>query len=428
MRVLHFRRRTLDNRPGAIEIANCSRSRQDRRMALTSHSVLRELLIRALFESGGSASRADVLSAMTSAFGAYWTAEDKESPPSRPGDEKWRNRTSWQRVRLIEDGLLNQQDDGIWSLSPAGLVLGKELAATSPSSWRSEELKRRLQLWQMLGGGDRGEISSTAMALREAGLYAGYRGIFLDKATTSSLWTPDGVALALVHLGQSYSNELTENGLIYHYPDTAVPGRDAAEIAGILAAYETGLPVFAVIPGDSSKARGVRLGYVEQVDNLARSALITFVENSEALPPPPPTVETGKSFTLEDEDAEWVWSKRRSRKNQSRFAFQVAQRYGEKCAFCELEVASALEAAHLHPKSSLGSDDARNGLVLCTNHHRMFDAHLIAIDPGTTKIHTAPGTSSSELRLTKTDLSHLPAKPHPKALTSAWEVRQKAWS
>ena len=45
-----------------------------------------------------------------------------------------------------------------------------------------------------------------------------------------------------------------------------------------------------------------------------------------------------------------------------------------------------LQAAHIRPVSENGSDDPRNGLVLCANHHLAFDANLFAFDPETLEV------------------------------------------
>jgi predicted restriction endonuclease len=48
-----------------------------------------------------------------------------------------------------------------------------------------------------------------------------------------------------------------------------------------------------------------------------------------------------------------------------------------------------LDAAHVRAYRDKGSDDPRNGLVLCATHHRAFDKKLFAIDPSTLQLPTA---------------------------------------
>jgi hypothetical protein len=75
-------------------------------MDLTPHNQLQQWLILALGQMDGSASRAEVLARIEAIFGLYFTPDDLDSPPSRPFETKWRNRVSWQRDRMVKDGLL----------------------------------------------------------------------------------------------------------------------------------------------------------------------------------------------------------------------------------------------------------------------------------------------------------------------------------
>ena len=70
----------------------------------------------------------------------------------------------------------------------------------------------------------------------------------------------------------------------------------------------------------------------------------------------------------------------------ARFSRRVLSAYGNRCAMCGLGL-SLVEGAHIYPASAPGSpDDPRNGLALCANHHRAFDRHLVAVEPGTGRI------------------------------------------
>ncbi len=68
-------------------------------------------------------------------------------------------------------------------------------------------------------------------------------------------------------------------------------------------------------------------------------------------------------------------------------AFQTRLReiYVEGCSMCgsglqHLNGKNELEAAHIVPRGMFGSDDPRNGLLLCRAHHWAFDSGMIAID------------------------------------------------
>ena len=111
-----------------------------------------------------------------------------------------------------------------------------------------------------------------------------------------------------------------------------------------------------------------------------------------------------------------------ARKGQQRFHFRVFKRYGPKCAVCGIEEKKLLEAIHIRPRSKKGSNDPRNGLVLCRNHHRAFDEGLFCFDPDTLEVVLSKaGPDAHGLRLEATSLQGLTRKPHEKAVEWRWE-------
>ncbi|WP_437286637.1 HNH endonuclease [Sorangium sp. So ce406] len=65
------------------------------------------------------------------------------------------------------------------------------------------------------------------------------------------------------------------------------------------------------------------------------------------------------------------------------FRARMLRLFGGRCALCGCAVRSTLEAAHVFPWSRCESDaeriDDANGLLLCANHHRLFDTGDIMI-------------------------------------------------
>ncbi len=387
-------------------------------MALTPHSVLRSRITRHLASGDGAALRRDVLAALEDAYGDLWTQDDLLPQATRPFETKWRNRVSFERQRMVEAGLLEARADGVWALTPTGWDLAHSLSSTG-ASHLDVEISRRAHLWDAIrSNGDPSNIPPER--IRDVGLYSGARGIYVDVDRTRSEIAPEGIALTFLDLGVRYSNELSDKGVIYHFPFTKRRGRDRAEVAATQRAFELGVPVFVLTLAEGNKeTRAVHRAFVEEIDATGATALITFIGDDE-LPPAPPSEQ--RPFELTDEGEEVRWSRRRARPNQSRFAFKVFQRYGYACFVCGLGVKSALEAAHLRAKATAGADDERNGLPLCSNHHRMFDAYLWAIDPGSYAVEPRPGLTLDDLAIGVTTVAGRIALPHVDALQHAWQT------
>lgn len=215
------------------------------------------------------------------------------------------------------------------------------------------------------------------------------------------------------------ADDLSDDGVLYHYPSTNRPsGRDLAEIEATKAAGRLGLPVFVITyPSPGSARRDVHLGWVESWDDSLETFLITF---SESQPVPPVTEPEEQPFRLAEERR----TTRRqvdARVGQQRFKFRVFERYGLRCAVCGISAPQLLDAAHLRPKRERGSDDPRNGLVLCASHHRALDAGLFAIEPNSLRIRfAASGPDAASLRMDYPTLEHLTKKPHQEALEWLW--------
>src|SRR5262249_52488857 len=55
---------------------------------------------------------------------------------------------------------------------------------------------------------------------------------------------------SILHTGRHYPDDLSDDGVIYHYPTTKRPaGRDAAEVQATKNAAALSLPIFAILPG-----------------------------------------------------------------------------------------------------------------------------------------------------------------------------------
>ncbi len=284
-----------------------------------------------------------------------------------------------------------------------------------------QEREHRKSMWQSLlsSGGPDGMLPRD---LREFRVYGGAQGIWVDKARTSSLTgSGTGVTVGLLHTGTAYADELSDNDVLYHYPSTNRPtSRDLSEVEATKAAGRLGLPIFVITHSSlSSGKRDVHLGWVEDWDDSSKLFLITFG----TVQPAQSFIESEKEepFELAEKGNKTSIKKVQTRPGQQRFKFRVLKRYGPQCAVCNISIPEVLDAAHLRSKKEHGSDDPRNGLVLCAVHHRALDTGLFAIEPSSLRIRgRASGPDLNALRIEYTTLEHLPEKPHSHALEWIW--------
>ncbi|WP_429461954.1 winged helix-turn-helix domain-containing protein [Microbacterium sp. ZKA21] len=79
------------------------------------------MILLTLAESAdGEMTRADTLDAINRTWKAHWSEEDLTPPRTRPHEPNWRNRASYERARMIREGLLDDRADGTWSLTAQG--------------------------------------------------------------------------------------------------------------------------------------------------------------------------------------------------------------------------------------------------------------------------------------------------------------------
>jgi putative restriction endonuclease len=92
-----------------------------------------------------------------------------------------------------------------------------------------------------------------------------------------------------------------------------------------------------------------------------------------------------QAFAAFDNQAPIVEHRTKRIARSKAFQRRVMALYQGRCAICSQALTRSdgrteAEAAHIVPRSVKGSDDARNGILLCRAHHWAFDNGLIAID------------------------------------------------
>lgn len=109
-------------------------------------------------------------------------------------------------------------------------------------------------------------------------------------------------------------------------------------------------------------------------------------------------------------------------RRQGRLAFRqcLLTAYGGRCAITACNVEAVLDAAHIVPYKGPDTDDPRNGLLLRTDLHTLFDRGLVAIDGETMTVVVSPaliGTSYERYRGKSIRLPDHPAsRPSREAL------------
>ncbi len=257
--------------------------------------------------------------------------------------------------------------------------------------------------------------------LKQIRAYRGAAGIWRDKLATGHLPdAADGVAVSVLHTGQHYADDLSDDGIIYHYPNTDRSGStDQGEIDSVRNASVLNLPVFVISPGEARKtARNVRMAWVTDWDDESKTFLLLFGEEAQAYEPP---ADPDAPFSLKTNQKQ-KYAKAKTRPNQRKFRFQVLAKYGAKCAVCDITEERLIHAAHICDKESGGTDDWRNGIPLCANHHIAFDEGLFKVHPDTGALAPSDSLTLPALGISKTTLSPEKRFPHREAL--AWKFDQ----
>ena len=267
--------------------------------------------------------------------------------------------------------------------------------------------------------------SITPGQIRELDLYAGMAGVYRDMKRTGVLMQ-DGITVSILNTSGNYTDEVTDNRLIYSYPNTLRhSSNDKSEIQSLKNAMAIQMPIF-VISEIGIGLRKVDLGWIEGCEDSASCALVKLDE--------PPEQIINLSSELEIEFSATVNRKLKTVEIQKierdpKFKFNSLSLYGSACAVTDISVERMLDAAHIVPVSEKGSDHPRNSLLLNSAVHRAFDSHYWAIEPDTLRLATRKiGPTLNQMKIHRKSISHLEVKPHPEALEIRWESFLKSTS
>jgi len=287
------------------------------------------------------------------------------------------------------------------------------------------ERQRRSVMWDAVQRIQQ-ERPLTADEVREIGCYNGARGIWRGKASTAHLTeSGHGVCVGISSRGK-YEDEIGEETGTYDYPSTQATTYDQGDIDAMRAALSLGMPLFlirdtnakgALVQGKGPRRRVDRVEFVAD-DPLSRSLVFTFSlggRSDYVLPQD----EEGSCFQARETKQRQSNSKKRS---QAAFRAAVISRYGDRrCCLCDAPP-EVIEAAHIVPVSNDGSDWGGNGLLLCRNHHALYDLGRWCLDPDDLEVVPAFGHDLTTLQVQRSNLRHLKQAPDEDALRWRWQV------
>ena len=285
-----------------------------------------------------------------------------------------------------------------------------------------DEKNRREKIWSGIKLDSNNEVPTSELVTLE--LSGGNRGIYAPVLRGLG----ERIALSIKVTETRYDDVIEDDVMTYKFPGTNQPQQDENDIEGMINAMHYQVPIF-VIKGNKSKGpfRELKIGLVREFDNESKWFLIDLFDHipgGENLHYNSEDSDEG-NFKLYEKKSEEKEVKTKARPNQIRFRFNVIKRYGAKCSVCGLNLEPTLEAAHIIPKSKKGSDQSPNGLVMCANHHKMFDSHMFSIDNSLNIVYRN-GYSKDKLLITVDNLEHLAKKPNVDAIDVRLELFKRS--
>jgi len=269
---------------------------------------------------------------------------------------------------------------------------------------------KNLELWEEVSKNKR---HSNEFVRDIKKIHRGERGIYRDLSKTRKLSFEDGICQSILDTGRKYDDILTDSYLTYYYPDTSHKSRDVGEINSLKISQKYNIPIFVVLGSDEdTKTKEIRLGYVQSFNDAQKSFLISFIkDNKKTINPIENIIEEQK------DEIDVLFDDTRQRKktlssnrnnNQPKFNFDVFKYYQNQCAVCDINY--FLEAAHIIPVKNRGTDNKKNGIILCKNHHKAFDDMFFRINYQNYNIEILKENKVS-LKILRDNINHLTNKP-----------------
>ena len=266
---------------------------------------------------------------------------------------------------------------------------------------------------------------------KRIGCYNPGRGVWRDaKKTTGHLTdSGNGVCIGVLSVGR-YDDKIDGESGSYDYPYTKLKGYDDGDIDSLRSALVLDLPVFLIqnlnAAGEVVTKKGApfrRVDLIRFLDDCPVGRFLVFTSSKEGRSDYVlPKDVTPSCFQKRELKKTTSISKKRSR---SAFKANLINSHGKcECSLCDAPK-EVIEAAHIIPVADNGGDWFGNGILLCRNHHALFDKHKWTIDPTSLEIIPKSDFDLRSLQVMRSNIRHLKHSPGKEALDWRWNQFNK---
>ena len=188
------------------------------------------------------------------------------------------------------------------------------------------------------------------------------------------------LSLHSAHRQVRYQDEGTPDGVLYRYQDGPI---DNHFNTWLRTAHLLDVPLVYFMGTRPNWYRPEYPVYVEENHPEQRTVLLTFGKMRG------PYDEREPVHIDDVNERRYAVRQVKQRVHQAQFRGAVLPAYSDRCTICRLNEIRLLDAAHIVGDTEEGGEPVvRNGLSLCTIHHRAFDENLVGISPDYT-VHVA---------------------------------------
>jgi putative restriction endonuclease len=194
------------------------------------------------------------------------------------------------------------------------------------------------------------------------------KGIFRARAQTGP------AALSINTSSKSpYDDEEIADGFLYAYRSGSI---DQPDNRALRSAFQLNTPLVYFVATRPGWYRPLYPSFVVADDPAAARVLVApgrLVGSADERDLVPPDDPIERRYSVRDA---------RIRLHQARFRGRVLVAYSSQCAICRLRESRLLDAAHIvGDLEQKGEPHVKNGLSLCSIHHRAFDQDLVGVAP-----------------------------------------------